>query len=134
MPYVPLDSDYAHSVSWSNDPGHLALQTYFNPNKPNLGGDFLVHGLRPILREDEEPYRFILKDNKDRYYVWNEFDGRLFWVRHAELEEMTGLEDKVDFVLCGLGALEVEPVYRDKHPAEDPELATIRATFPKYRI
>jgi hypothetical protein len=56
-------------------------------------------------------------------------------VRHAEIEALESMEDKVDFILCGLGALEVEPVYRNmRHPADDPELASVRETYPKYRI
>jgi hypothetical protein len=46
-------------------------------------------------------------DSKDRFYVWSECDGPLYWVRHAEIEELASVEDKVDFILGGLGCLEV---------------------------
>jgi hypothetical protein len=134
LPYVQLDTDFAASLCWSNDPGQLALQTYFNPEKPSLGGDFQVDGLHPILLEDRGRGRFILMDSKDRFYVWSECDGPLYWVRHAEIEELASVEDKVDFILGGLGCLEVEPVCRSKHPADGPDLKTLREIFPKYRI
>jgi hypothetical protein len=73
-------------------------------------------------------------DSKDRFYVWRECDGPLYWVRHAEIEELASVEDKVDFILGGLGCLEVEPVCRSKHPADGPDLKTLREIFPKYRI
>ncbi|KAF2833279.1 hypothetical protein CC86DRAFT_399911 [Ophiobolus disseminans] len=131
---VPLEDDFVDSLCWSNDPGHLALETYFDPKKPSLAGDFQVDGLRPVIREDHDRHRFILMDNKNRFYVWTEWDGRLFWVRHAEIEHLTTVEEKVEFILGTLGYLEVEPVYHTKHPADDPELETIRKAFPKYRI
>jgi hypothetical protein len=90
--------------------------------------------LRPILGEDGGRERFILTDKKDRFYVWDEWDGRLLWVRHVELEELETLEEKVDFVLDGLGCFEVEPVYRTKHPTDNPDLETLRNTYPKHRI
>jgi hypothetical protein len=72
-------------------------------------------------------------DEQKRFYVWKEWDGRLLWVRHVEMEELDDLQEKVEFVLYGLGCLEVEPVYRTKHPADDPNLETLRNTFPKRR-
>jgi hypothetical protein len=48
-------------------------------------------------------------------YIWDEY-GYLMWVKDEELESITSMKDKVEFVLCGLGCLEVEPVYRDYHP------------------
>jgi hypothetical protein len=71
-------------------------------------------------------------DGQDRFYVWSECDGPLYWVRRVEIEELATLQDKVEFILGGLGGLEVELVYRTKHPAEDPELNTLTETFPKY--
>lgn len=134
LPYVQLDSDYTNSLCWSNDPGQLSLQTYFDPDKPNLSSDFNVPGLSPILREYGGRHRFILKGSKGRFYVWNEWSGRLFWVRHKEIEELDSLEDKVNFVLCRLGGLEVEPVFHTYHPADDPKLPEMRETLPKHRI
>jgi len=55
-------------------------------------------------------------------------------VRHVELETLETWEEKVDFILGGLDCLEVEPVYRDKHPADDPDLEKLRNTFPQHRI
>jgi hypothetical protein len=73
-------------------------------------------------------------DDKNHLYVWDEWDGRLFWARDKEIDELDTLEDEVLFVVGGLGCLEVEPVCRTHHPADDPDLARIRETFPKYRI
>jgi hypothetical protein len=100
LPYVGLSADFMYWTLWSNDPSHLSLQTYFNPKKPNLAKDFNVPSLHPILREDGGHDNFILTDDKDRIYVRNEMDGRLFWVRHKEIEELESVEDKVDFVIC----------------------------------
>jgi len=94
----------------------------------------LVDDLRPILREDDGRERFILTDKQRRCYVWDEWDGCLLWVRHVELETLETWEEKVDFILGGLDCLEVEPVYRDKHPADDPDLEKLRNTFPQHRI
>jgi len=67
-------------------------------------------------------------------YVWDE-DGDLLWVKDEEIEGISSMEDKVDFVLCGLGCLEVEPVYRDYHPTEDFEnLDDVRKNISKIRI
>ncbi|KAF2833280.1 hypothetical protein CC86DRAFT_461683 [Ophiobolus disseminans] len=134
LPYVRLDEEYAQSVRWSKNPGDLALETYFNTTKPNLETDYNVKGLRPVLLQNDGFYRFILKDEQDHFYVWDE-DSLLFWVKDEEIEKPMSLEDKVDFVLCGLGCLEVEPVYRNHHPTEDSaNLKEIREKISSYRI
>jgi hypothetical protein len=79
--YVKLDPEYMRTISWSNDPGDLALQTYFVLSKPNLEGDFKVKGLKSVLWENEGRYKFIMTDEKDRRYVWEEDDVHLFWVK-----------------------------------------------------
>jgi len=110
------------------------LETYFLPTPPNLATDYNIKGLKPILRENDGFYRFILTDKQSRLYVWDE-DGYLFWVKDEELESLMSVEEKVDFVLCGLGCLEVEPVYRDYHPAEDyANLKEMREKVSRYRI
>jgi hypothetical protein len=51
------------------------------------------------------------------------------------LEKLKSVKEKVCFIICGLGYLEVEPVYMDYHPAEDLErLPEIRARRSRYRI
>ena len=132
LPYVRLDEEYVESVCWSNDPGDLALETYFNPAAPNLETDYHIKGLQPVLRESEGTYRFILKDEKDRLYVWDE-DGHMFWVKNKALEKEFTMEDKVDYIICRLGYLQVEPVFQDYHPADDPNLEDIRAVS-RYHI
>jgi hypothetical protein len=53
-----------------------------------------------------------MKDDKDRFYLWSEFDGYLFWVRDIEIEELKTLDENIEFIIGSLGCLEVEPVYR----------------------
>jgi hypothetical protein len=55
-------------LCWSNDPGDLAISTYFDPRKLNSGSNFLVVSLCPILREDDKRDKFILTDDKNRFY------------------------------------------------------------------
>jgi hypothetical protein len=67
-------------------------------------------------------------------YIWDE-DGYLTWVKDEEFESITSMEDKVEFVLCRLGCLEVEPAHRDHHPAEDiNNLKEIRERISRFRI
>jgi hypothetical protein len=110
------------------------LPTYFDPDKPNLASDFQVPGLLPILREEGGFDRFILTDAKKRFYVLDEWDGRLFWVRHKEIEYFSIIEEQVDFVIGGLGGLEVEPVSCTRHPAESSNLETLRRSRPRYLL
>lgn len=134
LPYVRLDPEYARTLCWSNNPDDLALQTYFNPEEPNLDTNYNIQGLVPVLREDEGLYRFVLKDKKGRFYIWDE-DGHLLWVKSKKIEELASNEDKIEFVICSLGCLDVEPVYRDYHPAEDyVNLEEMRAKRSKYRL
>lgn len=60
----------------------------------------------------------MLTDDKGRMYIWDE-DGYMVWAKDEELEGMTDVEEKVEWVLSELWGLEVEPVWRDYHPAED---------------
>lgn len=77
FPYVRLGEDYVQSVCWFNNPGNLGLETYFNPMAPSLQKDFNLKSLKPVLQENEGSYRFLLKYEKDRFYVWDE-DGLIF--------------------------------------------------------
>jgi hypothetical protein len=97
--YLPLDPEFTAPLSWTNDPNDLSIETYFNPNKINLGQSYNIKGLRPVLREEGEPYNFILVDDEQRWYLWDEYDGLLLWVKSKELEALTKIEDKADFVL-----------------------------------
>jgi len=118
LPYLHLPTAYTQDLTWSNDPEDLALQTYFNPKKPNLGGSFGVKGLQPVLREKEGSHRFLLKDDQDRFYMYEEWDSFLYWVHSEELEELDTYQAKVDWILCELGGLDMKPVFRGKHPAD----------------
>ncbi|KAF2034917.1 hypothetical protein EK21DRAFT_55514, partial [Setomelanomma holmii] len=64
-------------LCWSIDPGDLALETYFGPKKLHLDGEFKVSDLKPVLREKGSPYRFMLKDEKDRWCMYDERNGYL---------------------------------------------------------
>ena len=87
-----------------------------------------MSGLQPVLREMEDPYRFILKDDKDRFYLYDEYEGFLQWVKSKELEEMDTYQEMVNWILCELGDLETEPVYPDRHPADAVGQAPERVT------
>jgi hypothetical protein len=132
--HVQLSPGFTEDLCWSNGPNDLALQTYFNRDGPNLGGDFNVQGLQPVLRECRGMHRFIMKDLKDRFYIWDEWDGRLFWIKDAELENLANIEEKLEWILCELGGLEVEVIYRDCHPAGQPNLGTIGEEISRYGI
>jgi len=71
-----------------------------------------------VLREKRGPHRFILVDSKDRFYMYEEWDGFLYWVKSKELEELVTYQEKVNWILCELGDLETEPVFQDRHPAD----------------
>jgi len=116
--YIQLDPNFAQELYWSNHPGDLAIQTYFRPTQPNLETDYNIPGLRPVLREPDGFHRFLLKDPQDRFYIWDE-DDHLWWVMEEGVDEQGTLEEKVDYVMCRYGALHVEPVYQDYHPADD---------------
>jgi len=70
------------------------MNTYFRPETPNLSSDFIVDGLRPVLRELEATERFILKDSQNRFYLWDEWDGRLFWVSDPDVNELPTLRKR----------------------------------------
>lgn len=118
VPYFQLPPEFTLGLVWSNHPGDLQLQTYFNPKKPHLGSDFGVEGLQPVLREMEGDYRFILTDSKGRFYLYEEWDGFLYWVKSRELEYMDTDVQKVDYIVCAIGDLDTERVFRGNHPAD----------------
>jgi hypothetical protein len=119
--YLPLDSDFTDYLAWTNDPDDLAIETYFDPDKEiNLGRMFNIPGLRPVLKEEDVPDNFILTDDEQRWYLFDEYRRRLLWVKNEELDELEFDEEKADFILCGCGILETEAVYMDFHPANKP--------------
>jgi hypothetical protein len=97
---------------------------------PHLGGDFGVKGLEPVLREKQGLNRFLLKDEQDRFYVYEEWDGFLYWVKAEELGDFNTYEEKVRWILCELGTLETEPVFRGKHPADAIAQAAGEVAYP----
>lgn len=55
-------------------------------------------------------------------------------MRHADVDEMTSLDDKMEFIISGTGCLEVEPVYDTKHPADGANLDELRKAIPHHII
>ena len=70
-----MDPEYIADIAWSNNPNNFTLETYFNPKKSSLGRDYKIKGLRPVIREDDNRYNWILTNAKSRWYVWEEFFG-----------------------------------------------------------
>lgn len=124
LQYLQVPADFIQGLNWSNNPGFLKLQTYFNPRKPSLGGEFGVKGLKPILREMDDEYRFVLVDDKHPYYLYEEWGGFLNWVKSRELDYVDTDLEKIDYITCAIGNLNLEPVFRGDHPADRAEKTT----------
>jgi hypothetical protein len=119
--YLPLDPDFTAQLAWTNDPRNLSIETYFDPDKEvNLRRKFNIKGLWLVLREDDDPDNFILTYGEQRWYLFDESDGMLLWVKNKDLETLTSKEEQADFILCGYGYLETEVVYLGSHPANKP--------------
>ncbi|MCJ1359574.1 MAG: hypothetical protein MMC33_009576, partial [Icmadophila ericetorum] len=59
----------------------MSLETYFSLIGPIIGEAFNIQGLQPVLVERSESGAgddFLLTDDEDDFYLWNECDGRLW--------------------------------------------------------
>jgi hypothetical protein len=92
--WLRLKSEYTAPLCWTNDPRHLKIDTYFDPDKINIGDNFNIEGLRPVLREDDNEYNFILEDADGRWYLWEEYDGLLLWIKSEELKALKTDEER----------------------------------------
>lgn len=97
--FVDLGTQAPKGYCWSNDPGEMDLETYFNPAKPNIGDAFALDGLRPVLKDlDSETY--LLTDRQNKFYLWAADDGRMF--KYKDELELTTMEKAVHEVLSGI--------------------------------
>ena len=62
---------------FSNNPEDLGLDTYFDPRKHSLMSSFGIPSLKPVLRHLKED-RYLLKDDQNQYYLFDEEDGDLY--------------------------------------------------------
>ncbi|KAF2131647.1 hypothetical protein P153DRAFT_394963 [Dothidotthia symphoricarpi CBS 119687] len=124
LQYVRLSPLNARMFTWSNDPDDLSLDTYFNPLKPNLPDEYNIQGLLPVLREPKGAQRFLLRDARDRFYLFDEFEGELWWVKFRPGEETECLEEVWEKCMWILGEVSMcnvcsEAVFWDYNPADD---------------
>ncbi|KAA8895543.1 hypothetical protein FN846DRAFT_969081 [Sphaerosporella brunnea] len=105
--YVDLGKDFSKDLDWTNDPSDLYLDTYFDPAKPNLGKDFQIVGLKPVIKQ-KEGETFLLQDGNGRFYVWNEYEGGMY-----RFEKALKVQDAVNEVLEGvqLNSVDIARIY-----------------------
>jgi hypothetical protein len=118
--YLPLDPDFTIWLAWTDSSRDHSFETYFNPDQEvNIAREWNIPGFRPVLKEGDDSYNFLLTDDRKRWQLLDEFDEQLLWVKDEELEELETNEQKTDFILCGRGGLETEVVYMNYHPADE---------------
>jgi hypothetical protein len=61
------------------------LDAYFHPQKPNLGKEFGIKNLRPIIKRLRDEL-FLLTDDKGLFYLWQPDDGNLFKIKEQGLD------------------------------------------------
>jgi len=72
----------------------------------------------------DDEYRFVLVDDKHPYYLYEEWGGFLNWVKSRELDYVDTDLEKIDYITCAIGNLNLEPVFRGDHPADRAEKTT----------
>jgi hypothetical protein len=114
-PYVPLSPKFMDYLCWSNDPDDLYLETYFDKFKPNLSNDYEVVDLKPVVKEISKD-RFILRDPRERFYLWNAWDSELLRVPNEYTEGFVSTEEIVDNIIMYKSYIEEEAiaVWRNK--------------------
>jgi hypothetical protein len=115
LQYVQLNPKYMANMCWSNNPNNLYLEVYFDESKPNLADDYGVDGLRPVIRENRSS-RFILCDAKKRFYIWEEWDGRLLRVQEKYTKGFELTEEIVDNILdcISLAQFDAVAIWRNR--------------------
>ncbi|KAI0390903.1 hypothetical protein F5Y17DRAFT_36987 [Xylariaceae sp. FL0594] len=101
--YVDLADPYYKNSVWTNDPKELELDVYFDPLKPNLGDQFGLRNLRPVIK-DTRRESFLLMDAGGRFYTWNPDDGLLYRVLQNPLQP----KDAAIKMMNGFDTREVE--------------------------
>lgn len=69
----------------------MYLDTYFDPAKINLGSEFGIKGLKPVLRNTLDD-TFLLKDDENYFYLWNENDKILNRITPNTMRVETAVE------------------------------------------
>jgi hypothetical protein len=115
LPYVQLDPKYMLNLRWSNNPHDLYVEVYFDKSQPNLGADYGVDGLQPVLKEKKSD-RFILRDAKKRWYIWDAWEVRLLRVQEVYTTGFETNEEIVDNILDYISLVERDAVaiWRDR--------------------
>jgi len=101
--HVDLGDPFYKSSAWTNDPKELDLDVYFHPLKSNIGSQFGIPNLRPVLKETHDE-SYLLMDANKRFYTWNPNDGNLYRVKEEALE----LKDAATKMMNGFGTRDVE--------------------------
>lgn len=101
--HVDLNDPYYETSLWTNKKEELDLDTYFHPLRPNLGQDYGISGLRPVIKDPRQG-DFLLMDDDKRFYSWNPDDGRLFRVKKQGLEP----GEAADLAMNGFDKRELE--------------------------
>ncbi|KAG5981477.1 hypothetical protein E4U55_002900 [Claviceps digitariae] len=89
----PMPVQLPANCTWSQDAADLALATYFDPTKPNLGTDYGIVGLVPVIR-DTQSHMFLLADAQSSFYQWDMLDGQLF-----RLQDMPDVQHAVKAIM-----------------------------------
>jgi hypothetical protein len=101
--HVDLGDPFYKSSAWTNDPKDLELDIYFHPLKTNIGSQFGIPNLRPVIKEVHEE-NYLLMDANKRFYTWNPNDGNLYRVKEDPLK----LGDATIKMMNGFGTQDVE--------------------------
>jgi hypothetical protein len=85
------------------------VKTYFDRSKPNLSNDYEVVGLKPDVKEISKD-RFILRDARERFYLWDAWDCELLWVPNEYSEGFMPTEEIVDNIILYKSYTEEEAI------------------------
>ncbi|RAR06592.1 tetratricopeptide repeat protein 1 [Stemphylium lycopersici] len=118
IPYVKLNSEFRDCLrkQWTNDPNQLYLGCCFDPKLDiNLAKDFNIEGLCPVVKATDGD-RFILRDAKARYYLWDAWDGRLLRFRDSWTEGFTSKELLVSNLVCNMtrAEMDTDDIYKER--------------------
>jgi hypothetical protein len=109
LPYVPLSPKFMDYLCWSNDPDDMYLETYFDKSKPNLSNDYEVVDLKPVVKEISKD-RFILRDPRERFYLWDAWDCELLRVPDKYTKGFVSTEEIVDNIIMYKSYIEEEGI------------------------
>ncbi|KAJ5970780.1 uncharacterized protein N7479_000698 [Penicillium vulpinum] len=84
---LSLGSRFFEYYSWSNKPADFPLDSHFDPDRPNIGDEFSLSGLQPVIKKKDEDL-FLLKDANDDFYKWHLGDGSMFYLETKEKDPM----------------------------------------------